>query len=193
MSKTQELKELIVVAQDAERAGAERLAALNAADEIRKGLKIGWVKFGVDFVTLQTEIQALVNKDQGVEPLTEAETQAEPPPAPPPVITDPKVEIGEKASALADEITEALKPAPEKPKVPKAAKKPDPKDPERGKLSAFVRNLLATTDLPYSDIVAKTLRMFPGATTTTRSVASVASDMRKKGETVAMRRAEAKS
>lgn len=188
MNKTEELKKLIVQATDTSMQPQSRLEALHGADTIRKGLKIGWVKFGVDFVTLQTEIQALVNQAEGIEPLTDAEVQPEPPPAP--IITDPKVEIGEKASALADEITEVLKPKPKAaPKAPKASTA----DPERGKLSAFVRNLLSTTDLPYSEIVSKTLRMFPNATTTTRSVASVASDMRKKGETVAMRRVEAKS
>lgn len=58
---------------------------------------------------------------------------------------------------------------------------------ERGLISAEVRRLLAT-DLPYASIVEAVRARFPSAATTARSVASVAAEMRAKGQAVPSRR-----
>ncbi|MCA3436495.1 MAG: hypothetical protein INF48_04140 [Rhodobacter sp.] len=48
--------------------------------------------------------------------------------------------------------------------------------------------LLADPDLSYGAIVERVMAAHPGARTTARSVASTASVMRRKGETVPMRK-----
>lgn len=71
---------------------------------------------------------------------------------------------------------------------PKPARKPGD---ERGLISERVRHLLSTTDLPYHAIVMDVIGRFPKAQTTSRSVASVASDMRRAGKKVSERRTKA--
>jgi hypothetical protein len=56
----------------------------------------------------------------------------------------------------------------------------------------LVRSLLIDTDLDYDAILAEVRKAIPDAKTTVRSIASVASIARKRGEAVAMR-AEARS
>jgi hypothetical protein len=69
------------------------------------------------------------------------------------------------------------------------AKKPKVKaDTERGMISAMVRNRLLHSDDGYAQIVEDVHAAFPKAKTTARSVASVASELRRKGEKVAIRR-----
>jgi hypothetical protein len=60
--------------------------------------------------------------------------------------------------------------------------------PARGSINAMVKDLLADPDLSYEAIVDRVKAAHPGARTTARSVASTASVMRRKGETVPMRR-----
>jgi hypothetical protein len=55
-------------------------------------------------------------------------------------------------------------------------------------ISASVRKLLADPSLSYDDIVQMVRAAHPDAATTTRSVASVASEMRRRGVAVAMRK-----
>lgn len=56
-----------------------------------------------------------------------------------------------------------------------------------GRLSRMVEDLVKTTTLNYKDIVAKVKAEFPEAKTSTKSVASVACVMRKKGIHVPLR------
>ena len=60
--------------------------------------------------------------------------------------------------------------------------------PARGSINAMVKDLLAEPDLSYTAIVDRVMTAHPGARTTARSVASTSSVMRRKGETVPMRR-----
>jgi hypothetical protein len=60
--------------------------------------------------------------------------------------------------------------------------------PARGSINAMVKDLLADPDLSYGAIVERVMAAHPGARTTARSVASTASVMRRKGETVPMRK-----
>lgn len=62
---------------------------------------------------------------------------------------------------------------------------------ERGLISAMVREMLLKTDEPYGEIEKAVRAKFPHAKTTTRSIASVASDMRKAKQAVAQRRVPA--
>lgn len=64
----------------------------------------------------------------------------------------------------------------------KAKRAPD------GSISASVRRLLADPKLSYSDIVELVKAAHPEAETTPRSIASIASVLRKKGADVPMRR-----
>jgi hypothetical protein len=56
-----------------------------------------------------------------------------------------------------------------------------------GRLSRMVEDLVKNTTLSYTDIVAKVKTEFPQANTSTKSVASVACVMRKKGVRVPLR------
>ena len=56
-----------------------------------------------------------------------------------------------------------------------------------GSLSRMVESLVRDTTLSYVDIVAKVREEFPNANTSTKSVASVACVMRKKGINVPLR------
>ncbi|AUJ64201.1 hypothetical protein B9057_07745 [Aestuarium zhoushanense] len=70
--------------------------------------------------------------------------------------------------------------------APEATEKTE--DQLRPTVGATVRRLLTETDLGYPEIVDKVLEEHPDARTTARSVASVASTLRKKGVDVPMRR-----
>lgn len=56
-----------------------------------------------------------------------------------------------------------------------------------GRLSRMVEQLVRDTTMSYTDIVAKVREEFPSANTSTKSVASVACVMRKKGINVPLR------
>lgn len=56
-----------------------------------------------------------------------------------------------------------------------------------GSLSRRVESLLLNTTMSYADIVATVRDEFPQANTSTKSVASVACTMRKKGQPVPLR------
>lgn len=56
-----------------------------------------------------------------------------------------------------------------------------------GSLSRRVESLLLTTTMSYADIVSTVKQEFPHAQTSTKSVASVACTMRKKGKAVPLR------
>lgn len=56
-----------------------------------------------------------------------------------------------------------------------------------GRLSRMVEDLVKNTTMSYADIVAKVKEEFPQANTSTKSVASVACVMRKKGIPVPLR------
>lgn len=56
-----------------------------------------------------------------------------------------------------------------------------------GDLSRRVEHLLLSTTMSYADIVATVREEFPMANTSTKSVASVACTMRKKGQPVPLR------
>ena len=58
---------------------------------------------------------------------------------------------------------------------------------DRGLISAMVRDRLENTTQAYAQIVEDVRTAFPAAKTTTRSVASVASDLRKAGRIVPQR------
>ncbi len=162
MSKAAEAKGLLAVALDADRPAKERLAALLKANDLRAEMKVGWAKLTEDGQPLN--YAALLADAQDA--AEEASTLRQEPPKP-----EPKASKAKPAA---------------KAKAPKK-----PKDEERGKISALVRKVLLETDLPYDKIVERVLKAHPNAKTTARSVASVASDLRRAGQTVAMRRVEA--
>jgi hypothetical protein len=163
MSKTEEAKGLLATALDADRAGKERLAALLRANELRTEMKVGWAKLTADGGALN--YASLLSE---VQDAVEADAEY----------------AEAKAQHDAEKTTR---------KAPKAAAKKEtrPKDEERGKISALVKELLLGTELPYAEIVERVRKAHPAAKTTARSVASVASDMRKAKLPVATRRQDA--
>ena len=65
-----------------------------------------------------------------------------------------------------------------------------PKNPNRGKVCTMIRDLLVDpAQYSYLDIVKMVIQAHPLANTSTRSVASIAADLRRDGVAVAMRKA----
>lgn len=162
MSKAAEAKGLLATALDADRPAKERLAALLKANDLRSEMKVSWAKITEDGQPLNYA-SLLADVQDAVEA------------AAPPLTDADFEEVAEKTAAV----------------EPKAKAPKKPKDEERGKISALVRKVLLETDLPYDKIVERVLKAHPNARTTARSVASVASDLRRSGQSVAMRRVEA--
>lgn len=89
-----------------------------------------------------------------------------------------------KAALIARiEALEASKPSKARRKVTENAK-----DQQRGAIGRSVATLLRDPRLSYSDILQMVKAAHPDASTTTRSIASVAAVMRREGLNVAMRR-----
>lgn len=165
MTKKEQALGLFTQAADELNTLDERVMALEELLALKKSAKTSWDKLGVD----QDQLEALQNSLDGqlgaeaeavmVSVASEATTEPE---------TDP--------------LEEAIMPE-QKAKNPKAKA-----DTERGLITALTKKLLLEDDAPYAEIVDVVKAKFPEAKTTARSVASVASEMRKKGEKVASRR-----
>ena len=91
-----------------------------------------------------------------------------------------------KTTQVTKDATEVLGADATETAAPKAAENTE--DRPRLTVGATVKRLLTETDLGYAEIVDKVLEEHPDARTTARSVASVASILRKKGVDVPMRR-----
>lgn len=124
-----------------------------------------------------------------------------------PTAHNPEMGLNEKLDALSD-IIEAIDLSPEA-SLEEASVLDDPTsdDPEptdtaetvteevekapRGAIGQLVMDLLMT-EMPYGDMVVVVKAKYPSARTTTRSIASVAMDMRRAGEEIPSRRRVAK-
>jgi hypothetical protein len=162
MSNLMKAQELWAIAWDAGRAPKERVAAWSELQALRAKMKVGFAKIGVDPDEAK-QVERDLAPHQGQTVVTEAGAH----------VAGPKPDPLEEDAA---------------PAKAKAAKH----EPEvRGKISEMVRRLLTDTDAGYADIVEQVRRKHPSAVTTTRSVASVASEMRAKGLKVPTRRVAA--
>lgn len=74
------------------------------------------------------------------------------------------------------------------PDEPESAATEDAEAKPHGAVTALVKRLLSDPEMSYADIVERVKADHPGASTTARSVASVASVMRRSGASVPMRR-----
>lgn len=88
-----------------------------------------------------------------------------------------------------DQAPEAAEEADERPNETVGATGRGPSATAKGAVGALVREMLMT-EAPYERIVGEVRKRFPGAQTTSRSVASVASVLRREGAAVPMRRAK---
>lgn len=169
MSKTEDAQALVALGTDGARPAAERLSALEAANGMRRELKVGWAKlgapegfnFGAELEDLRaaaaSEAQDLGDAEK---PQADDDSSGQ--------VIDPNV--GDHGSEpLSDE------------------ELPEPKR-DRGGIGRLVNLLLTTTDDDYKTIVAKVKAAHPEAKTTARSVASVAADLRRAGADVPTRR-----
>lgn len=188
MTNTERVQALIALAQDAERTPAERHAALDEVHQIKKTAKVGWGKLGIEETTVGS-IRLTIPKEQQPEDdgfeMSEEELAAQ----------KGRAKPEDEADPLDEKPEEAPPPAAEAPKPARKAKEKAPKaeGDVRGEISEMVRTMLLTTDEPYSAIEAAVRAKHPHAVTTTRSIASVASDLRKAGKAVATRRVPAKA
>jgi hypothetical protein len=193
MSKIETAKGLTAIALNPSNPAKQRLDALLEASKLRAEMKVGWQRLTPDggpvvSAVLEAELRRLVAKDeQADKALDEIPADVEA------LISD-----GNDDEPEGNELADAGDPPPgigvPVETTPKRKPKADakPKDSERGKISALVRELLLGTDLPYADIVSRVKAEHPEAKTTARSVASVASDLRTAGQAVSVRRAPAK-
>lgn len=103
----------------------------------------------------------------------------------------PKAEAAEDAEPTKDETEEAPE---QEPSVDEKIRNAKVTGPERkGTIGELVYELLMDETLDYVAIVDRVMAKFPDAKTTTRSVASVAAVLRKKGTPVPTRRKSAKN
>jgi hypothetical protein len=164
MSKTQEARDLLARALDPTKPGAERLAALEAANDVRKSLSIGWGKLdapsGFNMGATLEELRELA--------VQQAEGDAE------------------KPLESAEQPSDAVEVTPHG--APGMGQTADGPKVDRGGIGRLVNLLLTTTDLDYASIVARVKERYPDAKTTARSVASVAADLRRDGVEVKTRR-----
>ena len=98
----------------------------------------------------------------------------------------PKAEAAEDAEPTKDETIEAPEPEPSVDEKIRNAKVMGPE--RKGTIGELVHELLMDETLEYVAIVDRVMAKFPDAKTTTRSVASVAAVLRKKGAEVPKRR-----
>jgi hypothetical protein len=183
MSNKQKAQALLAIALAADDYPLiERNAAMVELNELKKAAKVGWAKLigsqesgsddpntWDDIKAIQAGLKALA--DKGVHPSPHDDFVEETP---------------ELDRALA--LTEAA--IPDK---PAAKPKPAKREPEvRGRISERIRELLKASDDPYDVIRETVCKEFPHAVTTNRSLASVASELRGKGEKIAPRRKAAK-
>lgn len=169
MTNKEKAQELWGVLADETRSLEERRAAREALLELKKVAKTSILKLLGDAVGDQHDVDALMDADLDLPPLDAAHAVTEVDPLDEPIVEDVKA-------------GKPLDPAKAKAHVEGAV---------RGLITAEVKRLLLETDDPYADIVAAVKALHPEALTTARSVASVASDMRKAGKAVAVRRKEA--
>lgn len=186
MTNKEKATGLMAQVLDRSRSDADRKADLAELAGIKKAAKTSWEKLGVSQAMYDREVAALAKREEmGLVcaedfEMSEEELAAQ---APRPKDEEPAHDTATLAAAVGDG-----------PKAPKAKKEPKPKKEgdNRGLISEMIRELLTTTDEPYSAIVEAVCKKHSHATTTTRSVASVASDLRRAGKTVAIRRVPAK-
>jgi hypothetical protein len=192
MTNKEKALALWAIATDPSRPQAERKAAVEEVHALKKSAKTSYEKLGLnpeevaahahtlgdDWEASQADLDAQAPRQElKADPLEElpAEQVAE--------IKKVAKAAGENAVAQVDAVLAAGGVTRERVKL----------EPEvRGAISLKVRELLSGTELPYSEIVETVKRDHPHAVTTTRSVASVASEMRAKGEKVPTRRVPAK-
>lgn len=178
MTNKELAQQLWATASDASRSDAERVAALDELSLLKKRAKVGWGKLGLEDTDVGT-MRVKIAQD--------AHAAAEA------VLDDLVAETGTDPDVLKELMAcgTAADPLDEQPAKPKPRQAAIAAASERGLISAEVRRLLEETDMPYCDIVDAVKALYPDARTTARSVASVASDMRKAGRAVSQRRREA--
>lgn len=167
MSKIEDATQLAAAALDPENDVRLRLSSLEEADVLRKELKVGWSKLGLTVEDLEA-IRALEAPNDD-EPETEVtETSDESIPAENEAPELPADDPTERAAAKAAEHNQGGKP--------------------KGGLTRLIESLLMDPRLSYVDIIRAVVAEFPKCQTSTRSIASVAATMRRKGKDVPMRR-----
>lgn len=176
MTKMTDALALVLIGTDAERPAAERLKALEQANELRRDLKVGWAKLGTpEGFNFGAELSELEDLAKLKAPEPEAANQ---------VIDERVGDHGHQEPLSDEELPEHVhhtdgEASADVPDVPKV---------DRGGIGRLVNLLLTTTDDDYKTIVAKVKAAHPEAKTTARSVASVAADLRRAGAEVPTRR-----
>lgn len=182
MNNKQKALALWAIACDLERPLAERLAAQADLRQLKRTSKTSFGKLGVEqrimggtLIIPGVDMTPEVTLEVAADPL---EQQPDPLEEVPETVEEASTALKARSASMGATTSKA-----------KARKAGD----ERGLISAEVRRQLLETDAPYAEIEASVRAKFPKAVTTTRSIASVASDLRGRGEKVATRRVAAKA
>lgn len=176
MTNKEKAAQLWAIVMDRARTNPEHRAALDELLALKKQAKTSLDKLGVPQVMWDREDETNRKHAELAADLKDA-------------ISDPAVAIEPKADPL-DEPT----PQEDRAAIVEAVGKGEPLPMGavvRGLISAEVRRLLLDTPSTYAEIEAAVRAKYPEAKTTTRSIASVASDMRRAGKPVPQRRKEA--
>jgi hypothetical protein len=161
MTNKEQAQALWAIMSNAQNDLNTREVAMAGLLDVKKTSKSGWEKLGINKQVFEDEQQALIS---AVITAGAPDPLAEPVQAP-----------------------EFKGPTAEKVWV-KSLTRIKPTGDQRGLISAKVRCLLMDTSDSYKLIVEAVKAEFPDANTTTRSVASVAAELRKCGQTIAFRR-----
>lgn len=137
---------------------------------VKKTSKAGWDKLGINKQDFEAAQQAIIDTETIDLKAMDFEQTNQPTP------------ISADVEYYGQEVVPNMPIEPAKPKTTK------PSGDQRGLISAKIRCLLMDTDAAYKWIVETVKAEFPEANTTTRSVASVAAQLRQDGVTVSFRR-----
>lgn len=174
----------------------KRQAAYADLLNVKKTSKTSWEKLGISKEVFEAEQQAFLEAEQQAididqQLLNQNDDWVEPLSFTPDYGQDftQAMPIQAAIEACVDEfIAEGKTIEDIRPKGEPISKPKKPSGDQRGLISAKVRCLLMDTDDSYKLIVEAVKAAFPEANTTTRSVASVAAELRKDGVMIAFRR-----
>lgn len=181
MTNKEKAQALMASVMDRSNDDAQRRSDLDALQALKRSAKTSYEKLGVSDAMVERELEALAHREAVAADMASEDFVD-------PLDEEPLKIVGDKLLHADGRPVEGVASVTYQPAGDKPKPKSDTKGDQRGLISAMVRcELMDTTD-SYAAIVERVKAKYPNANTTTRSVASVASDLRKDGVAIASRR-----
>lgn len=197
MTNKEKAQALVAIVDDEARSLAERRAAWNELNDLKRKAKASFEKLGVTDDWRQAAAAKLLGAEDPIKDYGQDLTKSMPivPPADTPTaeeqammaeaVADAKLDpLDEQAHAIADMPFQIAADPIDAVEAPKAAAG---KSPDRGRITAMIRDRLEHGSDPYAVIADDVRKAFPDARTTARSIASIAADLRKAGRDIPKR------